>query len=73
MTITRRSLFASLGLALPVALTALGAEAATAPATAPHHAKKHHGHTTNANTHAPHHHSKTHHTTAGLKHPQPQA
>lgn len=74
MTFTRRSLLASLGVALPVALTAVGAEAATPSsathATHHHRPKKHHSHASNTHTH----HHKPRHSTAAVKKPHaPQA
>jgi hypothetical protein len=58
---TRRSLLASLGLALPVVVTATAASA-TSVAGRSHHAKAH--------SHAAHttHHGKTHHAAAGHSH-----
>ncbi len=65
--ISRRSLLASLGLALPAAVAAAGAQAAT-PTRMPHHAK-HHVHT--ASAHVLHHHKP--HRTASAMRPHPQA
>lgn len=66
MSLTRRSLLASFGIALPVALTAVGAEAATVPTL--HRHKRHHTHAANAHTR----HRKPHHTTAAVDRPRTQ-
>ena len=67
MTLTRRSLLTALGVALPVALTAVAAEAATPPSL--HRHKKHHAHAASAHSR----HRKAHHTTAAVAHPRTQA
>jgi hypothetical protein len=67
VTLTRRSLLAALGVTLPVALTAAGAEAATVHAL--HHHKKHHARAISARAH----HRKTRHATAAVAHPRTQA
>jgi len=65
--ISRRSLLASLGLALLAATVAAGAQAATVQRL-PHHAKRHmHA----ASTHTLHH--RKVHRTASVQHSRPQA
>jgi hypothetical protein len=67
VTITRRSLLTSLGVALPATLVAAGAEAATVPTL--HHHKKRHTHSASAHQHR----RKGHHTTAAISQPRTQA
>jgi len=64
---SRRSLLASLGLALPAAVAAVGAQAAVTPRLS-HHSKRH-VHT--ASAHTLHHHKP--HSTASVTRSHPQA
>jgi hypothetical protein len=71
VTITRRSLLASLGIVLPAALAASEAEAATGPVR--HHRTKHHVRAVSSRLHRRKIHHGTAHSAEGVIRPRTQA